>query len=424
MRLWAAAFMLLIALACTEAVVRVTHFAGPFGMAYVRDSVIGHRLRPGFKTWFRGEGEAFFTVNNDGMPDAEHSVVKPANTFRIAVVGDSFTEAAGVSRPLRFTAVMQDRLASCPSLQGQRIEVLSFGVSAYGPAHELLAMRAQVRKYSPNVVLLQLFLGNDLRANLREFNGPEPMPFFVRSGRRLALDSASRHMPGPRRRGWLWKFESSGFKWIRSMQVVQAVRVKLRAPLPPQVVVPPRPANVADSIFGFEPGANWEIFLPPQRPGWEQSWQVMEGLLRMMKSENESIGNAFRVALFPSAIQVHPDPVKRSAYLASIGVTAFDYPASRLADIAQRHGIQVLDLAPPLLAYAEQHQVPLYGAPNASLGLGHWNQDGHRVGGEALARWLCQSLDAGAGVQQSVRQIPAPPEVTASTAARLKMQKR
>lgn len=392
--LLAAFITLLVAILCAEGLLRATHFAGPFGMVYVADSVIGHRLRPGFRVWFRGEGEGFFTVNSDGMPDAERSVAKPANTFRIAVVGDSFTEAAGVSRSGRFTAVMQDRLASCQALQGQRIEVLAFGVSAYGPAHELLAMRTQVWKYSPNVVLLQLFLGNDLRASVRELNGPEPMPFFVSVGDSLELDSASRHLPGPRHTGWLYSLESLAYRRSRTLQAVQAVRVKLRSRIAPPAVVPARPPGVPDTVFGFEAGANWEIFLPPRSDAWQRGWQVLDGLLGMMKSENDSAGIAFRVVAVPSAIQAYPDSMKRASFLASIGASSFSFPASRLNEIAGRHDIPLLDLAPPLLAYAEQHRVPVYGSANAFMGVGHWNVGAHRAAGEAIAQWLCESLGA------------------------------
>lgn len=388
-RVLAVALTVLIGFLCVEGILRVTRFAGPFGMRGIPDSVLGRQLRPGFRTWYRGEGEAFFTVNSAGMPDAERTVVKPPQTFRVAVVGDSFTEAAGIPRSRRYAAVLEQQLASCPAVHGQRVEVLSFGASGYGTAQELLLMRTQVWKYSPNVVLLQLFLGNDLRTSVRELSEPLPIPVFVPAGDSVELDSASRHLPGPRRTGWIAKAETFAFAWFRTLHLVQAVRVKWRDR---HLRLPTTSSDVPDSTFGFEPGANWQIFLPPSSAGWKQAWDVTERLLGMMKVENEAAGIAFRVAAFPSAIQVHPDSAKRARFLERIGATSFDYPAARLADIAARHQISLLDLAPPMLSYAEQHHAPLYGFPRAVLGLGHWNLDGHRVGGETIGRWLCETL--------------------------------
>jgi hypothetical protein len=218
------------------------------------------------------------------------------------------------------------------------------------------------------------------------------MPFFVAVGDSLALDSASRHLPGPRRSGWLYSLESLAYRHLRTLQAVQAVRVKLRPPLTSQTVVPARPPGVPDSVFGFEAGANWEIFVPPRSDAWQRAWHVLDGLLGMMKSENESAGIAFRVAAVPSAIQAYPDSAKRASYLASIGASSFSFPASRLTEITGRRAIPLLDLAPPLLAYAEQHHVPVYGSANAFVGLGHWNVGAHRAAGEAISAWLCEGL--------------------------------
>lgn len=376
------------ALLAAELILRAVRFPGPIGMAYVSDSVQGHRLRPGFRIWYRAEGDAFFTVNSDGMPDAERSVAKPDGTFRVAVVGDSFTQAAGTPRERRFTAIINQRLSTCPALRGQRVETLAFGVSAYSASHELLEIRRHVFRYSPDVILLQVFLGNDLRANVRELSGPEPMPYFVHTANGWELDSASRHLPGPRRKGWLLTLENASFTWLRTLHVVQAVRVNLKTRKAQQ-----RLTNaIRDTLFGFEPGASWEIFLEPRSPDWDRAWQVSEGLLSVMHAESREHGAMFHVASFPSGIQVHPSRAKREAFLKAIGAESFSYPGTRLKEIGRRLGIPVLDLEGPMRTYAESTGVVLYGYPNAVSGLGHWNAHGHSVGGKAIASWLCESL--------------------------------
>jgi hypothetical protein len=42
------------------------------------------------------EGNSFVEVNRDGLRDREHSRIKPAETLRIAVLGDSYAEALAI----------------------------------------------------------------------------------------------------------------------------------------------------------------------------------------------------------------------------------------------------------------------------------------------------------------------------------------
>ena len=62
------------------------------------------------------------------------TVDKPPNTFRIAVIGDSFAEALQVDLDHTFWSVMERKLAEGWRGNGQRVEVLNFGVSGYGTA--------------------------------------------------------------------------------------------------------------------------------------------------------------------------------------------------------------------------------------------------------------------------------------------------
>ena len=57
------------------------------------DEVRGVKLMPGKKGWSRREGEAYLEINSLGYRDQEHDLGKPPDTLRIAVLGDSFTEA-------------------------------------------------------------------------------------------------------------------------------------------------------------------------------------------------------------------------------------------------------------------------------------------------------------------------------------------
>ena len=101
---------------------------------YATDERRGFALRPGAAGWYRKEGAAYVRVNSDGLRDREHAREKPPDTFRVAVVGDSYAEALQVEQEAAFWAVMERRLQACAAqfAGGRRVEVINFGVSGYG----------------------------------------------------------------------------------------------------------------------------------------------------------------------------------------------------------------------------------------------------------------------------------------------------
>src|SRR5258708_2155036 len=115
--------------------------------------------------WQQDEGRAYIKVNSQGWRDREHATAKPAATYRIAVLGDSYVEAMQLELERAFWSLLPERLKSCGFAGGRQIEALTFGVSGYGPAHELLTLQHRVWQYSPDLVLLAFFPGNDVRNN-------------------------------------------------------------------------------------------------------------------------------------------------------------------------------------------------------------------------------------------------------------------
>src|SRR5690349_17921910 len=104
----------LLALAVVEIACRQLGLGGT-GM-YQWDAERGWASRPGATEWQHKEGNAFVRINRDGMRYREHSYSKPANTIRIAFIGDSFTEAEQVAIHDDFVSVVVLRLTSCARL--------------------------------------------------------------------------------------------------------------------------------------------------------------------------------------------------------------------------------------------------------------------------------------------------------------------
>ncbi|MDT7604592.1 MAG: hypothetical protein QOF61_2589, partial [Acidobacteriota bacterium] len=161
---------------------------------YRVDPDVGFSLRPRAEGWWHNEGTTYIKINGDGLRDREHAKQKPPDTLRVAVLGDSFTEALEVEMEDAWWAVMERDLQRCDALAGRRVEAINFGVSGFSTARELITLQRRVWQYSPDIVVLNLTTINDIKDNSRVLNreyAALPLPYFIYKGDRLVLDDSA-----------------------------------------------------------------------------------------------------------------------------------------------------------------------------------------------------------------------------------------
>lgn len=346
---------------------------------YRRDPVIGATLRPNAEGWWTREGRTYIRINSRGLRDREHELTKPAGTVRIAVLGDSFAEALQVPIERTFWAVAEARLRDCHYLGTQDVEVINFGVSGYGPAQELLTLRQRVWDYDPDIVLLAVTTRNDVSDSSRALKLSNDIPYFTLTNGQLVLDDSFRDVPANRDQASLSRRSA---RWIREhSRVAQAI--VFGGVIAAQTWV--RGLDL-DGAYGLA------AYRTPKDPVWQEAWAVTEALIRAMRDEATAHGAGFGVVVLTSGIQVHPDPAVRRAFERRLGVPDLLYPDRRLEELGRREGFPVLSLAPPLARAAEREGVFFHGFPNTEMGLGHWNEAGHREAARVIAPWLCRVL--------------------------------
>jgi len=140
----------------------------------VADSELGFVHPPGRTGKFMRERTEphIVSINSKGLRDHEFEYEKLPGVRRIVMLGDSMTEAMQVS--LEETAAKQLQLLLQENGHAN-YEVLNFGVSGYGTTQQLMYYQREAVKYDPDIVIVNLFLGNDLEENYyREGNFQRP----------------------------------------------------------------------------------------------------------------------------------------------------------------------------------------------------------------------------------------------------------
>lgn len=371
-----------------EMVLRVTgqRYMGSF---FVMDTERGWALRPNASGWQTAEGLAWVETNSDGMRDEEHPVAKPANTLRIAVVGDSFTEALQVEAAKSFGKLLPRYLQACPGVGGRTVETLNFGTGGYGTGMELLTYRAKVRKYKPDLVVLAFFSQNDPFDNHDWLspNRPETAPRF-----RLVNGEVTYSNPWAGYSAWqLAKAKSydalRGFvNYSRLLQLAMHVQNLRRV----------RGGFTDNPVAAAKLGADFaeRIAYEPKRiPEIEDAWRVTEALLKKFRDETAADGAKFRLVVLTNPIQVHPDLAVREAFRQKIGAETLYYPEQRLRGFAAMEHIALSTLAETMAARAAEDKVYFHGFANTKMGVGHWNEQGHQAGAEIMAPDVCGDLE-------------------------------
>ena len=378
--------LLIAALACALGLVLIElglRFAGiGFPNFYTFDARIGGVLRPGAEGWYRKEGEDYIRISSAGLRDREHDRVKPPETLRIAVLGDSYAEAMQLPMSQAFWSVLERELASCRALDGEAVEVINFGVSGYGTAQELLTLRNRVWSYKPDIVVLAFLSGNDVRNNLRALEGDPLRPYFVLKAGELVLDdSFARPRPSdrvsPLGHLYAWLLDH-----LRIGQLIHDAVQRFRR----------RQTATSEATAGRrELGVDDEVFKPPTSEDSREAWRVTEALIAEMQQEVQSGGADFLVVTLSNSIQVHPDDNVRRKYMEQIGVPDLGYPDRRIRRAGKRDGYPVLELTTPMSEIAEATGDALHGF-GENIGHGHWNAEGHRLAGQLIAARLCVRL--------------------------------
>lgn len=338
------------------------------------------------------EGAVFrqeIALNSLGMHDTEHSLEKPANTFRLLMLGDSFVQALQVSEAATAHQVLENYLNQQRFVEFTEAEVLSSGVSNWGTGQQLIYYREQGRHFQPDLVLLMFYIGNDLEDNLpgnvitiNGFNcyAPyfalcqghlNPTPLLYAPGISSLENSCS-----PARRVLI---NTMGKLYQHS---------RLYRQLDPLII-----SNHPRPLFGQAyPNRFQALYLPYKEFELEQAWEITEALILQLRREVEADQAQLAVALFsPETVvefMLHSEETQKIYKERNPALTELqiDLPNRRLAEFLSSQGIPFVDLTPLMVERQHVDGEALY-----MFGDSHWTAEGHHTVADLLAQWLAQN---------------------------------
>jgi lysophospholipase L1-like esterase len=286
-------------------------------------------------------------LNAGGYRQAEFS--PRAEGRRIVAIGDSFTFGHGVEGEQAYPRVLERLLAE----RDDPAQVVNAGVPGRWVDEYYLELRERSLALAPDLVLLGLFVGNDI-------DGEDARTHVWRerdeNGRPLRID-------------------------VEDVRVEEGYRVqkvkKARWSLP--VVRDSHLAQlVIDTARGFGDGMRpprlkeADVFRPVYSPETEAALSRVEDLLLAIRDLCRARGAELLVVLIPMRQQVYPAERRGHEDL------DWDKPQRLVADFLGRNGVAWIDLRPALVAASGGD--PLYFAIDS-----HWTARGHEVAAAAVA---------------------------------------
>jgi hypothetical protein len=243
------------------------------------DAELGWSFRPGVHGWSTHEDTTYIRINRFGFRGPEWSEQPSPNTFRIAVLGDSFVDGSSLPEAETLTGVIERHLLQCSATPARSFEVLNFGVSGYGTAQEYLLLQQRIAAFQPNLVLLAFYVGNDIADNSRPLSVVADKPYFVElpTGE-MVHDASFRDSDGFKqamRAEWQKALINSSYL-LQALKQIYSGKPVIPSPINPQVL------KVTEAETGAVP-QDLRLFGPPPDDAWRRAWSVTEKLLLRMR---------------------------------------------------------------------------------------------------------------------------------------------
>ncbi len=340
-----------------------------------------------------------FETNDQGLRYKTIPLAKPADEYRVFVVGDSYTEGVGVAAEQLFTEHLEREFSS-----GRQVRFINGGLTGTGPLQYGRLFMDTGLRYEPDALLICLYT-NDL-SNTHPLLSPEmfEQTIIQTQGLPKLLHTLWPHSYAALKNyldAKLKKSEARPSDYIGQMSG-KARQIGLEEYyiehwaniVPKDLVAAVERGEFSGSILArglFDPYF-WSDSIDLDSEMAEASYKAMIALLDGLVARARERGIEVGLVYIPSPFQYDPrfhDLRIRNAYreagvlIKPQWLTSNSRIGMRLARWTSEKSLPYLDMTAALRQAAS-------GAPYAYPLDGHWNPQGHKLAAQIMADWLRQ----------------------------------
>jgi SGNH hydrolase-like domain, acetyltransferase AlgX len=306
-------------------------------------------------------------TNSLGLRNPEITEEKPIATKRVLFIGDSYTMGWGVPEEKAYPRLVETQLNTLSLLY--KVQAINAGFTAAGPSGYYLYLKLQGLKLTPDVVVVGLYLGNDIisRRDIEWIKtDTDGLPEIIRSKSSYVDNNGNLRnttIPIPYR-----------FPILRSSHLF---------------------IYLIHSLFGHAPTQTEELtsndfvnalvcqYKETCHELDQQKAEVMMILIGMKKLIEKS-GAKFVVALIPTDFQIHADAWLKYRLPFPLLHKDRELPNKQFAQWLDEAGIDYIDLLP---IFMEHESEQMYFVRDD-----HWNERGHQIASETISQALLPTL--------------------------------
>lgn len=327
------------------------------------DPLLSHRFRKNFEYPNKSiDYNVMIKTNSMGFRDNEFDDHKPEGTVRLMVLGDSFTAANQVELEETFHSILEKRLSE----DGRKVELLSFGVPAYGNARQWLIYKLWAKKFKVDGVIWMIFAFNDPSDNADFIDKGYPWPGMENF--RKKLEEAKNITPPKKRRSinkWL-DDHSYFYRWQKLITKLAAIKV--------MIMLDMEVAKIGHLV---------SMFLEPELEENARKWDITDTVLKGFAEELKEDDMPAVVAIWLPEIMAD-----ENRFDETISANGYDPEKFSVADTGKMlermkatlraAGMEPIDLTDNLLKTWRS------GTDVSFKTDGHWNRAGHRLVADIL----------------------------------------
>ncbi|MBI3009246.1 MAG: hypothetical protein HYY56_07025 [Candidatus Omnitrophica bacterium] len=301
------------------------------------DEKLGFRLVPNYKMRYKtSEFDTSIKINSEGLRDCEYQKDKDSTTFRILVLGDSFSFGFGVNLEDSYPKILEAMLNNKVNGRVKKYEVINAGVDGYGTGQEYIYLEELGNRYKPDLVIVGLY-SNDVQD--------------VMAG----IPSAFAKTRVKNRFYFL--------SYLRGLQILLARTVK---------------EDIRSEVL--------QIYQDTYSPRFENALQKTKEYLIKIRDFSHSIDSETLILIIPLTFEIDRSNWKKKGLGKLCGEDFFDKNMSKFSDIftgfGKKEDIPTLPLLP---IFRNSKVMPLYFTRDP-----HWTKEGHRLAAESIYNFLIE----------------------------------